>query len=228
MSAFENRLVFACHQVGEAASEILEWVDQNRELVGAERVSLLHEFYTTEVAAERLATAVNQVPSVAFVGPSRSGKTQAITAMIERGNGRLSMRFDGIRESIDYVRQIMPEGAKNGPSMVVRLSGKSRQLPQNFPIALRLLSLADVIKILGSAYFAASTARSAAPSLAQVKRAHEDALKKVGDEPVPGLKEEDIWEIRLLRHPFRRRAAIPRTFSRRLLAVTRQTRAQSS
>ena len=90
----------------------------------------------------------------------------------------------------------MPEGAKNGPSMVVRLSGKSRQLPQNFPIALRLLSLADVIKILGSAYFAASTARSAAPSLAQVKRAHEDALKKIGDEPVPGLKEEDIWEIR--------------------------------
>lgn len=195
MSAFENRLVFACNQVGEAASEILEWIDQNRELVGTERVSLLHEFYATEVAADRLATAVNQVPSVAFVGPSRSGKTQAITAMIERGNGRLAMRFDGIRESIDYVKQIAPDG-KNGLSMVVRLSGKSKQVPQNFPIALRLVSLADVIKILGSAYFAATTARSAVPSLAQVKRAHEDALERVGTTPVAGLEEADVWEIR--------------------------------
>ena len=29
MSAFENRLVFACKQVGEASAEILEWIDAN-------------------------------------------------------------------------------------------------------------------------------------------------------------------------------------------------------
>ena len=139
MSAFENRLVFACKQVGEASAEILEWIDSNARLVGSERVSLLHEFYRAEAGAERLSTAVNQMPATAFVGPSRSGKTQIITSMIEQGRGRLTLRFDGIREAIDYGRQIVPEGTRAGISMIVRLSQKTRPLPQNFPIALRLL-----------------------------------------------------------------------------------------
>ncbi len=196
MSAFENRLVFACKQVGEASAEVLEWIDTNKGLVGPERVSLLHEFYRAEAQAERLATAVNQMPATAFVGPSRSGKTQVITSMIEQGRGRLTLRFEGIREPIDFARQIVPEGTRAGISMVVRLSQKQRPLPQNFPIALKLLTLADVVKILGSAYFAASTARDAVPSLAQVRRLHEEVATRMAPEPVPGLREEDVWDIR--------------------------------
>lgn len=196
MSAFENRLVFACKQVGEASAEILEWIDANGGLVSTERVSLLHEFYRAEAQAERLSAAVNQMPATAFVGPSRAGKTQVVTSLIEQGRGRLSLRFDGIREPIDYARQIVPEGTRAGISMVVRLSQKARPLPQNFPIALRLLSLAEVIKILGSAFFAANTQRDTVPSLAQVRKLHDEAAGRMSAEPVPGLTEEAVWEIR--------------------------------
>ena len=40
MSVVENRLVFDCHQVGEAASEFMDWVADNSLPLGAERVSL--------------------------------------------------------------------------------------------------------------------------------------------------------------------------------------------
>jgi hypothetical protein len=196
MSAFENRLVFACKQVGEASAEILDWIDSNKRLVGTERVALLHELYRSESSARRLAAAVNQMPATAFVGPRRSGKTQIITNIIEQGRGRLSLRFDGIREPIDYARQIVPEGTRAGISMIVRLSQKTKATPQSFPITMRLLTLAEVVKILGSAYFSASTARGAVPSQARARKAHEEAASRMSADPVPGLSEEDIWDLR--------------------------------
>ncbi|MGQ0671538.1 MAG: virulence factor SrfC family protein [Hyphomicrobium sp.] len=196
MSAFENRLVFACNQVGEAAAETLEWINENEGIVGTERVSLLHEFNRTDVGARTLATAVTQPPAVAFVGSTRSGKTHTITSMIERRGGRLGMRFDGIREKIDYLRNIVPDSGRHGTSMVVRLSEQEKSLPQNFPIAMRLLSMADVIKILGNAYFTAAGKRARVPSLAEIRDLNTEARKLAGADPVVGLAEEDIWEVR--------------------------------
>lgn len=196
MSAFENRLVFACNQVGEAAAETLEWINENDALVGTERVSLLHEFSRTEHSARALATAVAQPPAVAFVGPTRSGKTHTITSMFERRGGRLGMRFDGIREQIDYLRSIVPDSGRHGTSMVVRLSERDRALPQNFPVAMRLLSMADVIKILGNAYFTSTGKRAYVPNLAEIRALHGEALTVAGEDAVLGLTEEDVWDVR--------------------------------
>jgi len=44
MSYFENRLAMSCKQMGEASAELLEWIDDNADLVGAERISLLRDF----------------------------------------------------------------------------------------------------------------------------------------------------------------------------------------
>ncbi len=196
MSAFENRLVFACNQVRDAAAETLEWITDNERVVGTERVSLLHEFSRTEVAASNLAAAVCQPPAVAFIGATRSGKTHTITSMIERSGGRLVMRFDGIRERIDFLRNIVPESGRFGASMVLRLSEHEHPRPQNFPIAMRLLSMAEVVKILGNAYFAAKGKRARVPSLAEVRAVNAEASRIAGEEPVPGLTEEDVWDIK--------------------------------
>ena len=159
MSYFENRLAMSCKQLGEASSELLEWIDDNADLVGTERISLLREFYRSGQSAQRLAAAVNAMSCVAVVGPRRSGKTQLVAALIERGNGTLALRFDGIQDSIGFARQIVPEGGRLGTSAVIRLSAKVRPAPQNFPIAVRLMSLADLVKIVGSAFIKAVPAR---------------------------------------------------------------------
>lgn len=196
MSAFENRLVFACNQVRDAAAETLEWINDNDALVGTERISLLHEFHRTEVSALQLAAAVTQPPAVAFIGATRSGKTHAIAAMIERNGGRLVMRFEGIREKIDFLRNIVPESGRFGASMVMRLSENDKQRPQNFPIGMRLLSAADIVKVLGGAYFAAVGKRARVPSLAEVRDLHAEIQPLAGEDTVVGLSEEDIWDIK--------------------------------
>ena len=122
MSIFENRLAMSCKQVGEASSEFLEWIDTNEGLVGEERVSLLREFYRAGTNAQRLASAVNMLPCVAMVGPRRAGKTQLMCALVERGKDALSLRFDGIQETIAFARQIVPEGGRFGTSAAIRLS----------------------------------------------------------------------------------------------------------
>ena len=195
MGSSENRLVFACKQVGEAAAEILEWVDANCEFVGGERIALLQDVHRTEVAAERLAAAVHQPPAVAFVGPRRSGRTHAIASLIEPTAGRIMMRFDGIRDPIDYMRLIVPDSTRHGTAMAVRLSEHGKPLPQNFPVAMRLLSLADVVMILGNAFFTVSAERDQVPTMADVRDAHTAALARVNPDPVPGLTEEDVWDI---------------------------------
>ena len=211
MSIFENRLATSCKQVGEASSEFLEWIDSNEALVGEERIALLREFYRAGGNAQRLASAVNTQPCVAVAGPRRSGKTQLMCALVERGKDALSLRFDGIQETIAFSRQIVPEGGRFGTSSVIRLSAKTRPTPQNFPIAVRLMSIADLIKLIGSIYFtAAPDRRDELPGVLRVRTLLQNALSRSGPPPIPaapapaqsaamaapGLREDDVWEIR--------------------------------
>ena len=197
MSYFENRLAMSCKQMGEASAELLEWIDDNADLVGAERISLLRDFYRSGQSAQRLAAAVNTMTCVAVVGPRRSGKTHLVSSLVERGNAALSLRFDGIQDSIAFARQIVPEGGRLGASAVIRLSAKARPAPQNFPISVRLTSLADLIKIVGSAYIkAVPERREAVPGVIEVRSALQEALDRSSPAPVAGLREDDVWEVR--------------------------------
>jgi len=195
MSVLENRLTFACNQVADAATEFMEWIAANGALLGAERVSLLHELHANEAAAERLAASAKQMASVAFVGPSRSGKTSVIIPVVKGAGGPLALRFDGIHERVDYVGQIVPDG-KWGLSSVIRLSGKERPAPRNFPIAVRLLSCADIVRILGRAFLTAPAARDIVPTLDDVRTAGERAASKTVQASWSALSEEEVWEIR--------------------------------
>ena len=197
MSYFENRLAMSCKQLGEASAELLEWIDDNADLVGSERISLLREFYRTGQNAQRLAAAVNTMSCIAVVGPRRSGKTQLASALVERGNGALSLRFEGIQDSIGFARQIVPEGGRLGASAVIRLSAKTRPAPQNFPISVRLMPVADLVKIVGSAYLKAVPARREnLPDVIAVRDALQAALGRLSPAPVAGLREDDVWEVR--------------------------------
>lgn len=196
MSVVENRLVFDCHQVGEAASEFMDWVADNGMPLGAERVSLLHELYENGAAAERLALSANLPPSVAFVGPPRAGKTGIVIPLVRGGGaGRLMLRFEGIQEAVDYTSQILPDG-RAGLAMAVRLSSKKRAALKNFPVGIRLLSIPDVIKILASAFLADAAGRELVPTLDDVRIVHQAAAAKADNVELPGLSEDDVWDIR--------------------------------
>lgn len=197
MSFFENRLAVSCKQLGEASAELLEWIDENEALVTTERVSLLREFYRAGAGAQRLAAAVHTMSCVAVAGPRRSGKTQLVSALVERGNAPLALRFDGIQDSIAFARQIVPEGGRLGTSAVIRLSAKSRPTPQNFPIVVRLMPMADLVKVIGGAFIKAAPDRAGrSPGIAHVHKLLAEIEQRFSASPVAGLREDDVWEIR--------------------------------
>lgn len=195
MSTRDNRLAGACRNVGEAAREILDWIGDGADLVPAERVALLHEVYRTETMAETLARSVTERPGVAFVGPSRSGKTQLIAALLEP-EGQLNIRFDGIRENIGYLKHIAPDSSRFGSAVVTRLTGRSGTGAQNFPLAVRLLSMADVAKILGAAFITGAELRDLEPDVVEIDRRMREARQNLRADAVPGLSDESIWDIR--------------------------------
>lgn len=196
MSEPQQRLVGTCRHVSDVAKNILDWVGESGEIVSAERVALLHEVYRTETTASTLARALDEGPAVAIVGPSRSGKTQLLAGLVERDGGTVSIRFEGIREQVGLVKYLCPEGARNDRSAVLRLTARPRAPSQNFPVVVRLLSMSDLVKILGAMFLAGAEPRDLEPNVGRIDRAVAEARRRITAEAVPGLAEEDIWDIR--------------------------------
>ncbi|MFM2423304.1 MAG: hypothetical protein RL291_1834 [Pseudomonadota bacterium] len=197
MTAFESRLALASKQTGEAAADILDWLGSEGTLVGAERVALLHEFYRAESTARKLAVAVTRPPSVALVGPARVGKSHLAASLIEGSGQPLAIQFDGIREDIPYLKHIAPDSVRHGTAAITRLSQRSRALQQQCPVGLRLLSLADVIRILTMVWLGTDESRAASLPTAEALRALTEKHKTRDEKSTfGGLGEEDIWDLR--------------------------------
>ncbi|MFM9942199.1 MAG: virulence factor SrfC family protein [Hyphomicrobiaceae bacterium] len=191
----DNRLHGLCRGVGETAREILDWIGDGADLVAAERVALLHEVYRTETTAATLADALQERPAVAFVGPSRAGKTQLVAALLDP-DGALNIRFDGIRENINFLKSLAPDSSRYGSAVVTRLTSKGGTGAQNFPLSVRLLTMADVVKIIGAAFITGAERRDLEPDTALLDKRMQEARRHLRAEAVPGLAEEDIWDIR--------------------------------
>jgi hypothetical protein len=196
MSHDDDRLSGACHRVGDMARGILDWIGEASDIVAAERVALLHEVYRTETSSGALARALEEGPAVAVVGPARSGKTQLLQALVEPGGSALSIRFEGIREQIGLQRYLLPEGARSGIACTLRLTTRERPASQNFPVVVRLLAISDILKLLGALFISGAEAGELEPVRADIDRAIARARAGVGAEPVAGLSEEDVWDVR--------------------------------
>ncbi|MCA8933666.1 MAG: hypothetical protein KDA49_14415, partial [Rhodospirillaceae bacterium] len=68
--------------------------------------------------------------------------------------------------------------------------------PNGYPVALRLLSQTDVIKILGNTFFSdCDLSEEEIPSPQKVRGMIRDAENQAAREPVDVLNEEDIWDL---------------------------------
>lgn len=196
MSDSQKRLASTCRRVGDVAKNILDWVGESGEIVPAERVALLHEVYRAETSASLLARALDEGPAVAIAGLSRSGKTQLLASLAERDGGTVSIRFEGIREQVGLIKYLCPEGTRTGRTAVLRLTARPRPASQNFPVVVRLLSMSDLVKILGAMFLAGAEPRALEPSTIRIDQAIAEARARIAAEPVAGLGEEEIWDIR--------------------------------
>ena len=149
-----NDIAGLCRRTAEATGQAIAWCNDNTMQVRQEYASLLREFRKFGTAAAgKLAAAVDRPMCVGVFGPSQAGKSYLISALARRGTHPLIADFDGVAEGLDFVRQINPEGGAESTGLVTRFSMRHVPTPQGFPVAVRLLSQADIVKIIGNSYF---------------------------------------------------------------------------
>ncbi|MBV9219043.1 MAG: virulence factor SrfC-like protein [Methylobacteriaceae bacterium] len=189
-------LAATCRRTAEASQNAIAWFNDNTTRIPQEHASLLREFRKFGKAATKLTAAVDRPMCVGVFGPSQAGKSYLISALARRGTNPLIADFDGIPGGLDFVRQINPEGGAESTGLVTRFSMRHVATPAGFPVAVRLLSQADVVKILGNTYFSdCDLSEEDVPDAARIQAAAEEARRSAGSAPSPGLVEDDIWDI---------------------------------
>src|SRR5262249_45263076 len=146
--------------------------------------------------ARRLLAAVERPMCVGVFGPSQSGKSYLISALARKGTSPLIADFDGCPSGIDFVSQINPEGGKESTGLVTRFSIRHQPTPAGYPVALRLLSQTDIVKILGNAYLSdCDQSEEEAPDAAKVAEALKAAHGVAAERAVDSLTEDDVYDL---------------------------------
>src|SRR5262249_5892578 len=103
---------------------------------------------------------------------------------------------DGLADGLDFVRQINPEGGAESTGLVTRFSMRRLPAPPGFPVPVRLLSQADIVKIIGNTFFSdCDLSEEEVPNAAAISKAIDAARQALQGSPSGGLAEEDIWDI---------------------------------
>lgn len=195
MSAVEERLASRARDTAEAAQRALQWFNDeaNAGSVGQEQKALNREFRRHASAARKLEQAVARPMCVGVFGPSQAGKSYLVSVLARPGEKPLIADFAD--QGIDFIAEINPEGGKESTGLVTRFSLTRQAHPPGFPVCLRLLSEADVIKIIANTFFLdGDLTEEAVPNAQDIDAALKAARAAAGPD-VPGLSEDDLYDI---------------------------------
>jgi len=126
--------------------------------------------------------------------PVAQGDVGDLVSVLARpGEKPLIADFDG--QGKDFIADINPEGGKESTGLVTRFSLTRQAHPPGFPVCLRLLSEADVIKIIANTFFLdGDLTEEAVPSPEDIEAALRAARAAAGG-GVPGLSEDEVYDI---------------------------------
>ncbi len=192
----EDRLAGVALTTAEASQRALAWFNDpaNAGSVGQEATSLNREFRRFGTAARKLAEAARRPMCVGVFGPSQAGKSYLVSVLARPPEGDLYTELEGRETS--FIGEINPEGGKESTGLVTRFTIKAVAHPPGFPVCLRLLSEADVVKVIANSFFFdGKVADEPVPQAQELEQRLARARSAAGA-PVPGLSEDDLFDVR--------------------------------
>jgi hypothetical protein len=116
--------------------------------------------------------------------------------MGRKGETLTALFDDAARPEVDFIRDINPYGEKEATGLVTRFSIDRPKTPPGFPVALRLLTQTDVLKILcNSFFFDGDLETEPTPSGEDIDRHLAQFAARQAMTYVDVLREEDIWDV---------------------------------
>lgn len=195
-SEAQETLAADCTRIAGLTGDALAWVEdpENADLVGSEARSLVQQLRRGMRRARRLGRSALTRMSVSVFGPSQAGKSFLVSVLARPQDGPLVADFDGPGGTLDYIREINPEGEGESTGLVTRFTMEKRPTPDGFPVRLTLLSEADIIRTFVNSFF--MDGDRSEPSLDSTEiAAHLDSFKARSGAARPGMSDDDVYEI---------------------------------
>ncbi|PLW78199.1 virulence factor SrfC family protein [Cohaesibacter celericrescens] len=195
MMNINKQLLDDTQTVSTAAQDGIIWLDNpaNIERIGEASNSIAKDLKRGVVEAQRLTEAASRPMAVAVFGASQVGKSHLIS-VLARSDDELFAMFDGVDEPVSYIKKINIDKEGESTGLVTRFTIRSETTPSGFPVCLRWLSHADIIKIIANAYFFDGRPNSF-PERSDIADHIKTFRGKDDNANFNGLKLEDIWDL---------------------------------
>lgn len=192
-----NSLAERCSQVAELSVEALDWIGdaENAEQVRGREKTLAQLLRQSKRRAKKLSNSARTRMSVSVFGPSQAGKSFLVSVLARPADGRLTADFNGPGGKLDYISEINPEGEGESTGLVTRFTMSKDPTPDGFPIKLTLLSEADLARTIANSFFNDGSDEEPVPDAAQMAAHFEAHRGRVGGSDVPGMTEDEVFEI---------------------------------
>lgn len=192
-----HSLAKSCADVAEAARGAVGWFERHGTVPPQERQALTREFRRFAWQCGKLEQAALRPMCVGVFGPSQSGKSYLISALARPGTEPLIARFSGVPGGMDFVGKINPEGGKESTGLVTRFTIRPVTTPDGYPVAVRLLSETDILKIIGNFYYSDLDLKDAVPPTPQrVGEVIARLRGRLKGEPQGRMSADDIADLR--------------------------------
>ena len=142
--------------VHAGATSALDWIEQTRPTapsLDGQADDLSYDLHRVRNEAANHERAATRPMTLGFFGASQAGKSYLILSLAVGQNERLETMMGGRR--IDFLKHVNPPGAgKEATGLVTRFSRHAKPSDDDqYPVELKLLGEADLIKILGNSWF---------------------------------------------------------------------------
>jgi hypothetical protein len=194
MAPEDAKLATAARAVATTASDAIAWLEANSARLKEDRARLAREFRRGAARARKLAQAAERPMCVSVFGPSQAGKSYLISALARRGTDPVRAVFG--TETRDFLEEINPAGGKESTGLVTRFTIRPQPQLPGLPVAVRLLSATDVVKIFGNSFMEDFNRDSIAPMPVEKRAELMSRLSaRAAAAPQAGLSEDDVWDL---------------------------------
>ncbi|MDR1947448.1 MAG: putative virulence factor [Desulfovibrio sp.] len=141
-----------CRRLAQECVAARDWLRRNSALVGRDLEGQEKELRRAGRSFRSCMVASERRMCIGVFGPSQAGKSYLVSGLAGTSDGRLRVRLgDAVH---DFLSEINPAGGKESTGLVTRFT-PALALPDKDlgPVRIRLLSFADVVKILADTYF---------------------------------------------------------------------------
>ncbi len=185
-----------CSDVAQAAHKAIDWTNHeaNADLIGGEGKPIRREINRLSRRAKKLVQAAARPMCVSVFGPSQAGKSFLVSVLARPEAGRLTSDFPDPDGRLDFISEINPEGEGESTGIVTRFTIVTYQAPQGFPIKLRLLSEADVGRILANTFLMDGDKSETEPTVEEIDTLFQKLRPRAQETATKGLTAEDVSE----------------------------------